>query len=239
MTRKTPESYYSVDPVRPAPLGKAEECELFRQYHQRRTRERRERIVRQYLYWAAEIARRYAGPRLALPDAISAANLGLMRAIEGYDPASGHRFVTFSFFAIRRHVLSALAQTYVVNPRAAVDEAKRLNPGRESEAVRETYDRIGSPQPINTVSETTDAAEKDERETSDRDMLLEHLKGRIGKLPKTERRVMVLRYFTLPGDVMGFQEIADKLRLPGQHTVARIHARVVRQLHDELEKELE
>lgn len=146
-------AYYRVEVKRANPLTLEEEAALFTAYLKRKTVKRREEIVRQYLYWAAELACRYCGPRMPREDAISAANLGLMQAIEDFNPALGRRFVTHSYFAIRRSVLSALRDTYVVNPASGVNVARHqynLSPKAPEDlqeflqAKRKIFDRAGS-----------------------------------------------------------------------------------------------
>ncbi len=118
------EDYYGVPIIRKAPLSAATEAEMFRQYRKKRTVARRKQIVEQYLYWATEIANRYCGRRFPKPEAISAANLGLMQAIETFDPARGKRFVTFSFFAMRRTIIDAMrTSSFAVNPFPAMKAA--------------------------------------------------------------------------------------------------------------------
>jgi len=118
--------YYRNDVARPAPLSKDAELELFARYRRRRTATLRDRIVRQYLYWPAQIACRYAGPRMSKAEAISAANFGLMLAIEDFDPSRGRRFTTHSFFAIRRTVLDALRDTYLIDPTPGISAARHV-----------------------------------------------------------------------------------------------------------------
>lgn len=146
-------AYYRVEVKRANPLTLEQEAALFTAYLKRKTAKRREEIVRQYLYWAAELACRYCGPRMPREDAISAANLGLMQAIEDFDPTRGRRFVTHSYFAIRRSVLSALRDTYVVNPASGVNVARHqfnLSPKAPEDlqeflkAKRKIFDRAGS-----------------------------------------------------------------------------------------------
>ena len=54
----------------------------------------RDRMVRANLRLVVNIARGYSGKGLALQDLIEEGNLGLLRAVEGFDPAMGTRFST-------------------------------------------------------------------------------------------------------------------------------------------------
>ena len=52
----------------------------------------RDRMVRANLRLVVNIARGYTGKGLSLQDLIEEGNLGLLRAVEGFDPAVGTRF---------------------------------------------------------------------------------------------------------------------------------------------------
>jgi RNA polymerase primary sigma factor len=70
--------------------------------------EARDRMVRANLRLVVNIARGYTGKGLGLQDLIEEGNLGLLRAVEGFDPAMGTRFSTYASYWIKQSIKRAL-----------------------------------------------------------------------------------------------------------------------------------
>jgi RNA polymerase sigma factor (sigma-70 family) len=71
----------------------------------------RDRMVRANLRLVVNIARGYTGKGLGLQDLIEEGNLGLLRAVEGFDPAMGTRFSTYASYWIKQAIRHALINT--------------------------------------------------------------------------------------------------------------------------------
>ena len=70
--------------------------------------EARDWMVRANLRLVVNIARNYNNRGLAFQDLIEEGNLGLMRAVEGFDPEMGTRFSTYASYWIKQSIKRAL-----------------------------------------------------------------------------------------------------------------------------------
>jgi RNA polymerase primary sigma factor len=73
--------------------------------------EARDHMVRANLRLVVNIARSYPGKGLALQDLIEEGNLGLLRAVEGFDPSMNTRFSTYASYWIKQSIKRALVNT--------------------------------------------------------------------------------------------------------------------------------
>jgi RNA polymerase primary sigma factor len=88
-------------------LSAQEEKDLARAIAQGDVRAR-DRMVRANLRLVVNIARGYTGKGLGLQDLIEEGNLGLLRAVEGFDPEVGTRFSTYASYWIKQSIKRSL-----------------------------------------------------------------------------------------------------------------------------------
>ena len=67
------------------------------------------RLIEANLRLVVQVARRYLNRGLPLPDLIEEGNLGLLRAVDKFDPDRGLRFSTYGVWWIRQGIVRALA----------------------------------------------------------------------------------------------------------------------------------
>jgi RNA polymerase sigma-B factor len=84
-------------PPRRGARDRRRELLLFSRYGATRDPSLREQLVESYLPLARTIARRYKSPRVPAEDLVQVAAIGLMKAIDRYDPSRG---VAFSSYAV-------------------------------------------------------------------------------------------------------------------------------------------
>src|SRR5580700_11351121 len=73
--------------------------------------EARDHLARANLRLVVNIARSYAGKGLGLQDLIAEGNLGLLRAVEGFDPSMNTRFSTYASYWIKQSIKRAVINT--------------------------------------------------------------------------------------------------------------------------------
>ncbi len=113
-------------------LTHSEELDLSRRARAGEERAR-QRLIEKNLRLAVSVAKRYRGMGLPFEDLIQEGNIGLMKAVEKFDPEKGWRFSTYATWWIRQAV-----------QRAVVDKGRAIRvPVHMSEKVRKVARATG------------------------------------------------------------------------------------------------
>jgi RNA polymerase primary sigma factor len=144
-------------------LTPAQEVELTTYLHDRRNppeqREHARRdLIEANLRLVLNIAKQYRHMGLAFPDLISEGNIGLMTAIDKFDPTRGHRLSTYATWWIRQRILRYIIsnQSIIRVPEHIVDKINRLR--RETEKFRQREAREPT---VSEMAEQTGLSEDD------------------------------------------------------------------------------
>src|SRR5439155_1794977 len=137
--------------INESPLLTADqEKELGRRIIRDNCPESRERMVRSNLRLVVNIAKHYVGRGLSLPDLIEEGNIGLLKAVEGFDPENGCRFSTYASWwikqAIKRALINGVQPIHI--PAYMVEMMAKLK-----QAMRELEETLGRLPNVDELSE--------------------------------------------------------------------------------------
>jgi len=238
--------------------GTAEQAELldeFREYRQTHDRALRNRLIEQHVNLAQSLARRFANRSEPLDDLEQVAMLGLLKAVERFDPERGTPFAAFAVPTVigelRRHfrdqgwmvrvprrvqdlhlrigaVISELSQQLGQSPtpRQIAQAA-----GVRDEDVLEALDAGNRYRPSSLDVTPGGSAGGGETLPGDADIEFASVEDRatllnlLHRLPEREQRVMYMRYF----EDMTQAEIAEAIGVSQMH-VSRLLSRSLQAL---------
>jgi RNA polymerase primary sigma factor len=193
------------------------------------------RLVEANLRLVVAIARRYASCGVPFLDLVQEGNIGLLQAVDGFDPARRCRFSTYAYWCIRHAVRRAAAEQgrLIRVPPATAEAMDRLRRaadrlaqvlGREP-ATRELADELG------TTAERVDRLSRLARPALPLDglepaqpgasladevvlaALRVDLYAMLARLNARERRVLRLRFGLVDGHRCSLEEIGRRLGL--------------------------
>ncbi len=101
-----------LDQIKSTPLlTAAEERQLARRIREQSDPTAREQMIQANLRLVVKIAKEYSNPGMTLSDLVAEGNLGLLRAVEEFDPDAGVRFSTYAAWWIKQTIKRAMITT--------------------------------------------------------------------------------------------------------------------------------
>ena len=107
-------------------LEREEEYMLARRYHDRDDVAAAHKLVTSHLRLVAKIAMGYRGYGLPVADLISEGNVGLMRAVKGFDPERGFRLSTYALWWIKASITEYVLRSWSMVKIGTVAAQKKL-----------------------------------------------------------------------------------------------------------------
>ena len=144
-------------------LEREEEFMLAKRWREHDDTEAAHQLVTSHLRLVAKIARSYQGYGLPLADLISEGNVGLMRAVKGFDPDRGFRLATYAMWWIRAAITEYVLRSWSMVKIGTVAAQKKLFFG-----LRKIKDKLKiidagelSPEQTAQIAEAMDVPEAD------------------------------------------------------------------------------
>ena len=208
---------YLRDISRYQPITQEQELTLALRARQGDT-EAREQLIHAHLRMVVHIARQYQRPGVEMLDLIQEGNIGLITAVDKFDPTQGHRLTTLAFYWINKHI-----QRFLDNePDDLVSLDMEVNDGAAilllSDTIEDKSTILGDP----TIKHIDTVMEREEMQSKVREML--------SRLPKREREVIRLLYGLDNYPVLSRKEVAKIIGVR-EEQVSRIKTRALDALH--------
>ena len=202
----------------PPPLTRQEEAELLQKLEQgERDGQARAKLIEHNLRLVVYIARRFENTGVGIEDLISIGTIGLIKAVETYQPAKNIKLATYASRCIENEILMYLRKN--ANRRGEVSLDEPLN-----------TDWDGNELLLSDVLGTeSDVIEKPLEDDVDRDLLLRA----VAQLPQRERTIITMRFGLGGGRERTQKEVADLLGI-SQSYISRLEKRIIHRLKREI-----
>ena len=200
----------------PQPITQEQELTLALRARQGDT-EAREQLIHAHLRMVVHIARQYQRPGVEMLDLIQEGNIGLITAVDKFDPTQGHRLTTLAFYWINKHI-----QRFLNNePDDLVSLDMEINDGAAILLLSDTIEDKGTILGDPTIQNIETQIENQERQQQVHNML--------ATLSPREQEVLKLLYGIDNYPVLSRNEIAKIIGVTPQF-ISRIRIDSLRQL---------
>ena len=179
--------------------------------------EAREQLIHAHLRMVVNIARQYQRPGVEMLDLIQEGNIGLITAVDKFDPTQGHRLTTLAFYWINKHI-----QRFLNNePDDLVSLDMEINDGAAILLLSDTIEDKGTILGDPTIQNIETQMENQE--------LQQLVHNMLATLSPREQKVLRLLYGLDNYPVLSRNEIAKIIGVTPQF-ISRIRIDSLRQL---------
>ncbi len=137
-------------------LSAEEEKKVAMKWFETRDREAGQKLVLSNLRFVVKIAKEYSKYGFKMQDLIQEGNMGLMHAVDKYDPRKGYRLITYAVWWIRAYIQSSILKSWSIVRTGTTRVQRRIFNG-----LRKATQKIASFNSSEPVSNKLLAAELD------------------------------------------------------------------------------
>ncbi len=217
MEKITSELYYiNGSDILPPPLSTQEELELVKS-ETIDPEAKRLTLIERNLRLVVYIAKKFENTGVNIEELISIGTVGLIKAIETYQPNKNIKLATYASRCIENEILMFIRKNSHVRREISFDEP--LNVDWDGNELL-LSDILGS----DPDAVSRDLEEKEERE---------HLRRAISHLGEREKTIIELRFGLGGGDELTQKEVADLLGI-SQSYISRLEKKIIKDLRQEM-----
>ena len=209
--------YIGGSEVLPPPLTPEEESSLLE--NMKNGVDVKATLIERNLRLVVYIAKKFENTGINLEDLISIGTIGLIKAINSFDPMKNIKLATYASRCIENEILMYLRRNTKLRNEVSIDEP--LNVDWDGNELL-LSDILGS---------DNDVVCKDIEAEVDRELL----RNAIEKLNNREKKIMELRFGFISGDERTQKEVADMLGI-SQSYISRLEKKIIKRLKKEIAK---
>ena len=203
----------------PPPLGADEEIELVQKIGEQKVKDT---LIEHNLRLVVYIAKKFENTGIFIEDLISIGTIGLIKAINTFNPTKKIKLATYASRCIENEILMYLRKNNSRKQEISIDEP--LNTDSDGNELV-LSDVLGSD--VDLIQKTLD-------DEVDRELLYMAIK----KLSEREKRIMELRFGLSGGEERTQKEVADMLGI-SQSYISRLEKKIIIRLKKESDKMVE
>lgn len=174
----------------------------------------RQKMIESNLRLVIKIAKRYQGYGIFLADLVGEGNLGLIHALEKFDPSKGFRFSTYATWWVKRFIKRALGK----------------------QAIRVSLSTNGLNENNFFIKELESNITENNYSQLEQEKLEEIILYCLAQLPIKYKEIVVKRFGLLGGDAISLKKVAEKTNLTPTR-VRQIQINALKLLKNLLEQE--
>lgn len=200
----------------PPPLSSERERECFRLYKEKGDMDARAELIEHNLRLVAHIVKKYSTPQNQ-DDLISIGTIGLIKAVDSFDPKLGARFATYAGKCLQNEILMYFRSQKKLAAEVSLSETIDL-------------DKDGNPLTWGDIIAVDDTIADDLDLRVRSAQALEVIRG---ELTLRERKIMILRYGLSGNEALTQRETAERLGISRSY-VSRIEGAALKKIADRM-----